>query len=58
MAVDRFAYRSRNRVERTFSRTKNARRMVARYDRTAASYLGFVQVTAVRPRVRRLNNAP
>ena len=40
--VDRFAYALRNRIERTFGRLKNARRIATRYDQTAASYLGFV----------------
>ena len=55
--IDRFAYRLRNRIERTFGRMKNARRMATRYDQTAASYLGFVQVTAIRLWVRHFVNA-
>lgn len=50
--IDRFAYRLRNRIERTFGRMKNARHMATRYDQTAASYLGFVQLTAIRLWVR------
>lgn len=56
--IDRFAYALRNRIERTFGRLKNARRMATRYDQTAASYLGFVQIAAVRIWVNHFVNAP
>ena len=46
--VDCFAHALRNRIERTFGRMKSSRRMAARCDQTAASYLGFVQIAAVR----------
>lgn len=46
--TDRVDYRLRNRIERTFGRMQNARRMAKRYDETAASYLSFVQITAIR----------
>lgn len=55
--IDRFAYRLRNRIERTFGRMKNARRMATRYDQTTASYLGFVQIVAIRLWVRHFVNA-
>ena len=57
ISLDRFAYSLRNRIERTFGRMKNARRMATRYDQTAASYLGFVQVTAIRLWVSHFVNA-
>lgn len=56
--IDRFAYALRNRIERTFGRMKNARRMATRYDQTAESYLGFVQIAAVRMWVNYFVNAP
>ncbi|MBR29471.1 MAG: IS5/IS1182 family transposase, partial [Rhodobacteraceae bacterium] len=37
-----------NRIERCFNRLKNARRVATRYDKTAASFLGFVQITSIR----------
>ena len=55
--VDRFAYRLRNRIERAFGRMKNARRMATRYDQTAASHLGFVQVAAIRLWTKHFVNA-
>lgn len=55
--IDRFAYALRNRIEGTFGHVKNARRMATRYDQTASSYLGFVQITAVRLWVRHFVNA-
>lgn len=39
---DRTKYRCRNLVERLFSKLKNWRRIVTRYDKTKESYLGFV----------------
>jgi transposase len=56
VAIDRFAYRLRNRIERTFNRMKNARRMATPYNQTAASYLGFVQLTAIRIWIRHFVN--
>ncbi len=56
--IDRFAYRLRNRIERTFGRMKNARRMATPYDQTAASYLGFVQIVAIRLWITHFVNAP
>jgi hypothetical protein len=38
----------RNRVERCFNKLKNSRRLATRYDKTTASYLGFVQIAAIR----------
>jgi transposase len=37
----------RNRIERCFNKLKNARRRATRYDKTKASYLGFVQIAAI-----------
>lgn len=53
--VDRFAYALRNRIERAFNRLKNARRFATRYDKTSASYLGFVHIVSARIWVRSLS---
>ena len=45
----------RNRVERCFNKLKCSRRLATRYDKTAASYLGFIQITAARLWVRSLS---
>ncbi|WP_348672366.1 IS5 family transposase [uncultured Abyssibacter sp.] len=47
-SVDTHIYALRNRIERCFNRLKNARRVATRYDKTAASFLGFVQITSIR----------
>ena len=46
--VDGHIYALRNRIERCFNRLKNSRRLATRYDKTAASYLGFVRIAAIR----------
>jgi transposase len=46
--VDGYIYALRNRIERCFNKLKNARRLATRYDKTKASYLGFVQIAAIR----------
>jgi transposase len=38
----------RNRIGRCINRLKNCRRVAARYDHTASSFLGFVQLAAIR----------
>jgi transposase len=48
IATDGFIYALRNRIERAIGRLKNARRVATRYDKTATSYLGFVQLAAIR----------
>ena len=42
VAIDRKLYRLRNLVERCFNRLKNARRV----DKTAESFLGFIDITS------------
>ncbi len=56
--VDSAIYAIRNRIERAINRLKNARRVATRYDKTASSFLGFVQLTAVRLWLRHFVNAP
>lgn len=48
IAVNRSLYRLRNLVERCFNKLKNARRVAARYDKTAESYFGFIDITSIR----------
>ena len=47
-SVDGQIYALRNRIERCFNRLKNARRVATRYDKTAASFLGFVHLASIR----------
>jgi len=53
--VDAITYALRNRVERCFNKLKCSRRLATRYDKTAASYLGFIQIVAARLWVRSLS---
>ena len=55
VVVDRALYRLRNLVERCFNKLKNARRVATRYDKTAESYLGFVDITSIRLWIRHLS---
>lgn len=51
-SVDARIYALRNRIERCANRLKNARRIATRYDKTAGSFLGFVQITSIRMWIR------
>lgn len=55
VAVDRTLYRLRNLVERCFNKLKNARRVATRYDKTAESFLGFIDITSIRLWLRHLS---
>lgn len=55
VAVDRTLYRRRNLVERCFNKLKNARRVTTRYDKTAESFLAFIDITSIRLWVRHLS---
>jgi transposase len=46
--IDGITYALRNQVERCFNKLKCSRRLATRYDKTAASYLGFVHIVAAR----------
>jgi transposase len=48
LPVDPAIYALRNMVERCFNKLKNARRLATRYDKTADSYLGFINLVAIR----------
>ena len=55
IGVDRSLYRLRNLVERCFNKLKNARRVATRYDKTAESFLGFIDITSIRIWLRHLS---
>jgi len=55
ISIDTLTYGLRNQVERCFNKLKCSRRLATRYDKTAASYLGFVQIAAARLWVRSLS---
>ena len=55
VGVDHSLYSLRNLVERCFNKLKNARRIATRYDKTAESFLGFIDVTSIRLWVRLLS---
>lgn len=55
VVVDRALHRLRNLVERCFNKLKNARRVATRYDKTAISYLGFVDIPSIRLWIRHLS---
>lgn len=55
--IDGHIYALRNRIERCFNKLKNARRLATRYDKTAASYLGFIHIVSVRLWTRYFVNA-
>jgi len=48
IGVDHSLYSLRNLVERCFNKLKNARRVATRYDKTAESFLGFIDITSIR----------
>ncbi|GGO30324.1 hypothetical protein GCM10010991_15070 [Gemmobacter aquaticus] len=48
VTVDRSLYRLRNLVERRFNKLENARRVATVYDKTAESFLGFIDITSIR----------
>ncbi len=55
VVVDRALYRLRKLVERCCNKLKNARRIANRYDKTAESSLGFVDITSIRLWIRHLS---
>ena len=48
-------YKDRNRVERLFAKLKQQRRIATRYDKTAESFLGFIDITSIRLWLRHLS---
>lgn len=59
IGVDRSLYRLRNLVERCFNKLKNAVRqcltVATRYDKTAESFLAFIDITSIRLWIRHLS---
>ena len=53
--VDKALYVLRNRIERFFNKLKNARRVATRYDKTADSFLAFIQLTSIKIWLRFVN---
>jgi transposase len=53
--VDSITYALRNRFERCFNKLKCSRRFATRYDKTAASYLGFIHIIAARIWIKSLS---
>ena len=47
-ACDFQAYRDRNRIKRMFNSLKQSRRIATRYNRTALSFLSFLNIAAPR----------
>ena len=45
---DREAYKSRNKIERMFSKLKHMRRISTRYDKTRCSFEAFINLAAIR----------
>ena len=41
-------YKQRHKIENACGTLKNARRVATRYDKTAASYLGFIEIASAR----------
>jgi transposase len=55
--LDRNLYRLRNRVERLVNRLKQFRAVATRYEKTAESFLAFVQLAAARLWLRFVHTA-
>jgi transposase len=54
--IDGYIYALRNLIERCFSKLKQSRRLATRYDKTAASYIGFVLIASARIWIRHFVN--
>jgi transposase len=55
--VDPLLYALRNRIERFFNKLKNARRVATRYDKTADSFIAFVQLASIKIWLRFVNRS-
>jgi len=55
VGVDHTLYPLRNMIERCCNKHKGARRVVTRYDKTAESFLGFIDITSIRLWFRHLS---
>ena len=56
--VDMTIYTLRNMDERCFNKLKNSRRLATRYDKTADSLLGFIDIACLRLWLRHLSTRP
>ena len=54
--IDGCIYALRNLIERCFSKLKQSRRLATRYDKTTASYIGFVLIASARLWIRHFVN--
>ena len=43
---DQYLYKERNLIERLFNKLKNFRRIATRYDKTALSFMSFLNIAA------------
>jgi transposase len=50
--VDPVLYALRNRIERFINKLKHWRRIATRYDKTADSFMAFVQLASIKIRLR------
>jgi transposase len=48
ISYDHKAYRERNLIERFFNKLKNWRRIATRFDKTAVSFISFIQIIAAK----------
>ena len=55
ICFSRHLYRDRNLIERFFNKIKQFRRVATRYDKTAKSFLGFIDIASIRLWVRHLS---
>jgi len=53
--VDPLLYALHNRIERFFNRLRNARRVATQYNKTADSFLAFVQLASIKIWLRFVN---
>ncbi|MFT9291744.1 transposase [Gluconobacter oxydans] len=51
-------YRDRNHIERMFNHLKQMRRIATRYDKTALSFISFLNIAAARLWIRTFVNVP
>ena len=55
ISFDRDMYRWRHLIENTFAKLKEFRAVATRYDKTAESFLGFIDITSIRLWLRHLS---
>lgn len=55
MTIDLKLYRLRNLLKPCFNKLKNAQGVATRYDKTAESFLGFIDIASIRLWLRHLS---